>query len=89
MWQELNETNQTESGDDFFQENLLKTQSTIPPLSMPFHSYLEFKDILRQKACWISKCFLFNEKFPNKLLENYSNYLYYLEESKKELYINS
>lgn len=48
MWQELNETNQTESGDDFFQEELLKRKAGMPPpLSLPFfflNFCLEFED---------------------------------------------
>lgn len=32
MWQELNETNQAGSGDDFFQEKLLRTKVIMSPL---------------------------------------------------------
>lgn len=31
MWQELKETNQAESGDDFFQEKLLRTKVIMSP----------------------------------------------------------
>lgn len=31
MWQELNETNQAGSGDDFFQEKLLRTKVIMSP----------------------------------------------------------
>lgn len=37
MWQELNETNQAGSGDDFFQEKLLRTKVMSPP---PFFSLI-------------------------------------------------
>lgn len=32
MWQELNETNQAGSGDDFLQEKLLRTKIRTSPL---------------------------------------------------------
>lgn len=68
MWQELNETNQAGSGDDFFQEKLLRTKVMSPPPL--FQSYLEFKNRHSVESMLdIISHFLFIEK----LFKNYSN----------------
>lgn len=56
----------------FFQ-TLLRTKAIIPSL---FHSYLRVQEqTLAKSILDLQKHFLFDRKFSNKLLGNYSNYL--------------
>lgn len=71
MWQELNETNQAGSGNDFFPGEAAKNKLKRL-LSSFLHSYVEVKD---RHSAESMVDFISQFLFIGKLFKNYSNYL--------------
>lgn len=85
MWQELNETNQAGSGDDFFQEKLQRISVYNAPTPILFIPIWMSK-IDTQKICFLSY-FLFIASSPLNYGKVFQLSLIYFEKSKNELHI--